>query len=167
MKYIMRFSLAFVAAVCLAQSPDVNQRLLEEMKGVRAALNRMVQLLETMEKTQVALLALQQVLGYESQLRTLQSQQSQFATQERDLSTRVAALEEAARTQEGGVDPGGLKVPGGVQDARSLAETQERLASAKRSLDEIRGRLKSVDQESAALRSRIEQQQKALEGARR
>ena len=159
---VLWLSVLLLPAFSFAQTPAANQQLVDEMKGIRASLARITQLLETLEKSQEATLVLQHILGCESQLRILQMQRSELAAQERDFSARAAALGKAAAMHEGGKTPDGSTVPGGAANSRDHTETREKLAEAKRSLAAVTTKLQSIDRDRAALDSRLEQLRNVL-----
>lgn len=163
----LRVLLILVPAAAFGQSSDTQLKLLEEMRGVRATLDRLVQLVEGMEKSQRATLALTQLQLYESQLRALQGQQERLTGQERDQSRQASSLSESARALESGVSATGLQVPGAGAEPAVRAEMSERVSTANRLLDETRSRKQAIDREISNLRARIGQLEKAVQDALR
>ena len=150
-------SAAFVIArgVCLAQTPDTNQKLLDELKAVRASLDRLVQLTEAVQKTEQAVLAFQQVQVYDSQLRALESQRDALSERETDLGGKTAALGASARAAQSGVGPNGAPV--GDADTGYRKVLDDRLSETTRLLYATREKQKVIEQQISALRSRIAQ----------
>jgi uncharacterized coiled-coil DUF342 family protein len=163
MRSVIGLLLAFPAAVCLAQTPDSNQRFLEELNGIRSALDRLAQAINSIGKQQDETLTLLRLMAYESQLRDLQSEQRDLAAQERECSGRVAALEATAHSQEGGASSGGVRLPATPPDSPQSSEIVEKLASARRTRDEIRARLESGRLSIIEIRGRVERARKALD----
>ncbi len=164
MRLAVGMCVTFLSAVCHGQTPDTNAKLLEEVRGVRATLNRLVQLMEAMEKSQRAVLALQQLQLYDAQLRALQSQKDQLGIQERELSGKASAIGDAARAAESGVGPTGAPVPEGAPSSAYREAVSQRLAATTRLLNETRARQQSVEREITTLRERMSHLEKAAGG---
>jgi predicted nucleic acid-binding Zn-ribbon protein len=147
-------------ASVLAQAPDSEQKVLAELKGIRATLSRLVELGEAADKSQRAAVALQQVQVYDNRLKTLRTEQSQLASQEWDLNKSAAALSASLHAVNAGIGANGLPLPEGVSNGSAGASIQEQSAAATRALQEVHERQRAVEQEIAALRSRIAEVEK-------
>ncbi|HTP32517.1 MAG TPA: hypothetical protein VMJ75_10115 [Candidatus Acidoferrales bacterium] len=155
MRWLITAALLIARGVCLAQTPDNDQKLLEELKAVRANLDRLVQLTEEVQKTQQALLAFQQVQAYDSQLRGLEAQRDALAEREADLSGKAAALGASARDALAGIGPNGAPV--GEMGSGHRKAVEDRLSETTRLLYATREKQQATERQISALRSRMTQ----------
>ncbi len=165
MRTLVSMLLVLVSAVCLAQTPDSNQRLLEEMKGVRTKLDRVVQLMEATQKTQRALLASQEIQSCNAQIAALQTQQGRMATEERNLSKTVSTLDHSAQMADAGIGPNGVARAEGERAPVNRNDVSERLSTATQLLGEIHARQQSAEAEIIRLRGRISRLEKIVDEA--
>ena len=141
--------------MCFAQPADIDQKLLEEIKAVRASLDRLVQLTEETQKTQQAALAFQQVQIYDSQLGALEAQRDALSERETDLSGKAGALGASARAAQSGAGPNGA--PAGEMDPRYRKVVEDELSATTRLLYATREKQQAMERQISALRSRITQ----------
>jgi hypothetical protein len=157
----IRFTMLLVAAVCFGQTAENNARTNgDDLKAIRASLERLVQLTQEIDKSQKAILALQQIQLYEFRLQALESRDDALAERESQLSARNVTLERAARDTASGIGPTGL--PGTSADSGLRKETADQLDANQRSLDTARAKKEQIEGEIASLRARIESLQKTL-----
>lgn len=146
--------------LCLAQTQDVatNQKILDELRSIRASLERL-------EKGQRALLALARIQADGSQLTALEAQRQRLAAEERDLEKEIAA---ATRTMAAPtpmmMNPDGTSQPAEPIDTGPL---RARLNQASSSLKEVQRAREKLDQEIAWLKGRIAAAEKLIEDALR
>jgi hypothetical protein len=152
---LVGFSL--VTVLGLAQTADslTNQKVLEELKGVRATLARIMEVLEKGQRAQLLLARLQ---IDEGRVVALEGQRIQLTAQERELEKELAEAASLARAEESGLI---RTAPG----APSTAATRQDQATRK--LDEVRRARRTVDQALTTLRNRIATTEKSLEEALR
>ena len=174
MRFAYGFSLLLVLAVgltqvgggntrvALAQTPDVNQSVLAELKGIHATLGRLVEMTEALEKDQRAALAVQQVQVYDNRMKTLQAQRSQLAAREADLNRTVTALAASLGASDTVMGPNGLPVPE-TSDTSHRAAMSEQLATATGTLQAVREKQQSLEQEIAAVQDRISRLDKLVD----
>jgi hypothetical protein len=139
-------------------SDPVQQAVIEQLKGVVAALERL-------EKSNNLLIVLNRIQIDESRLATLEAQRQGLLTQEKVLTEEISssAPSRDAPSSVGRlvqVGPGGDPVVG-----RDTGST--RYADATRKLDEVRRNLRSVEQSITTLRGRVAAWEKRLEEAER
>jgi hypothetical protein len=149
------------SSAALAQASDSDQKVLVELKGIRATLSRLVELGEAADKNQRAAVALQQVQVYDNRLMTLRTEQNQLASREWDLNRSAAALSASLFTVNAGIGANGLPLPEG-SNAPGGAALQEQSAAATRALQEVHERQRALEQEIAVLRSRIAELEKLV-----
>jgi hypothetical protein len=148
----------FISAVSLAQTADTNPRSnTDDLKAIRASLERLVQLTQ-------ANLAVQQMQLYESRLQALETRDDVLNQRESDLSARSAELQRAVRDTESGASAA-TGVPGASSSPAVRTEIAAQLEANLRQLDSTRSRKKQIEREMASLRSRIESLQKDLVAA--
>ncbi len=90
------FALVFVSAACLAQTGETRVNS-DDLKAIRASLDRLVQLTQDVDKNQKAILAVQQMQLYESRLLALETRDDALGERETELSAQNSNLERAAR----------------------------------------------------------------------
>jgi len=133
-------------ALGLAQESVASQRVLDELKGIRASLERM-------EKGQAALIALMRVQFDEIKLTDLDAQRSRLTVQEQELGKEMAT---AARMTDG--PPAMVMSADGTSQPAAPADTsalKARAAQASSSLKEVQRARQAVDQEIARIKDRI------------
>ncbi|MBI4874969.1 MAG: hypothetical protein HY822_10095 [Acidobacteria bacterium] len=156
MAYRFVLPLAFLPAFCLAQTPPIaaSQSVLEELKGIRASLERL-------EKSQTALAALTRILIDQSRFVTLDAQRRQLSSEEESLKKQVEgasrALEAPAQVLVQSAD--GSVQPTVQADAGPL---RERLAQAASALREVQRARLPLEQEAVKLKDRIAAMEKHL-----
>lgn len=143
--------------LCLAQMPDTtaNQRVIDELKSIRAALERI-------EKTQHALLALTRLQFDETQLASLEAQRLRLAAQEAEANREIAKVSRVLDA------PPPLMISpedGSVKAAPrpDLSAEQARHSKATAALQEVESTRQSIDAQVTRLRSRIAAAEKLLE----
>ena len=147
-------------AIPLAQAQDVvtNQKVLDELKSIRASLERL-------EKSQKALLALTRIQFDQGQLTALEAQRQRLSAREQNLNNDVAA---AARILNGpapqihSVD--GTPPPLTQTDTGPL---KERLAQLSLALKEVQRERLALEPEITRLKGRIAAVEKLIEDALR
>jgi chromosome segregation ATPase len=160
-RFVCCVCFVFLSAIGAAQTTDTSQKLLEEMKGVRARLDRLVELLEALERSQRAMVVLQQAQRYDALLRTLEAQRETLTNQERDLAAQAANFQQAVRSIEA-ADANSAPAPGINTDPNYRNELTERLATVNRMLESTRSRLAGIEGEINAARARVAQANEAL-----
>ena len=154
-------SIAALPSLGLAQTPDAatNQRILGELKGVRASLERL-------EKSHKALLALTKLQMDESRVATLQERRSRLSAQERDLTEKIAAANRAeAASVTTSAQAGGGTPEAAAQAEANLARSFSEQAT--RTLKEVTRSREELEQEIARLKERISATEKLFEDAMR
>lgn len=160
-RFVCCVCFVFLSTIGSAQTADVSQKLLEEMKGVRARLDRLVELLEALERSQRAMVVLQQAQRYDALLRSLEAQRETLINQERDLVAQATNFQQAVRSMEA-ADANSAPAPGINPDPNYRNELTERLATVNRMLESTRSRLAGIEGEINAARARVAQANEAL-----
>ena len=145
------------ATACLAQTADLKN---DDLKAIRASLERLVQLTQDLDKNQTALLAVQQMELYELRLQVLENREDLLTDRERELSARTADLQRSFRDTDPSIGPTG--VPGKAPDPGVQKAMGEQLETAARLLESTRVKKQQVEREIADLSARLETLQKSL-----
>lgn len=167
MKLMLRLSfpwLAFLSApLCLSQTPEAlwQQKMLEELKSVRSAIERL-------ENGQLALLALVRIQLEEQRLAALEAQRAQLAVREGQLSQELTAADAALRSMTNGQQLPELESVTGASERITTAGVSPavtRHTEATQKLEQARRARQSLEESIAKLRARISALEKYLEGA--
>lgn len=159
-------------ALSLAQPAETisNQKLIGEMKEMRALLERLGQTVSTLERGQKGQLALSRIQIDEYRVATLEAQRLQLVTREQELSKEAAEAGAFSRTEESGGGQMLVAAPDGTTQivSRQAAGTATaRLTQANRSLERVRKSRVEIEQQIAVYRARIEKMEQYLEEAMR
>jgi hypothetical protein len=145
---------AVIPALCLAQVPDSagTQQLLDELKGIRASLERI-------EKAQKALLVVVRMQADSSQAAVLEEQRARLASREQELGRESSAAASP---------PMMMVVENGAERAApaSTADTT-RAAQIAAQLKEVSAARQKLDLEIARIRERLAAMDKLIEDALR
>jgi hypothetical protein len=157
-KMSMRTTLALslLPVFSLAQSTDTaNQRVIEELRGVRAML----------EKSQRVLVALVRIQIDESRLAALEAERQRLLTQEQGLSDEIDKAAVALRNEDNRQVPTFVQsVPGSEPVMRIEPHpARSRHAEATRRIQEVRGRKLNVEQSITGIKDRIAAWEKHLD----
>ena len=145
--------LLLLVALGRAQAPDSagSQKILEELKGVRAELARVTGLLEKSQRAQLLLGRLQVEA---SRMAVLEAEQVRLSAQEPGLEKEASSTAAVVRAEETGALP---TLPGAVSPSRNLA------AQARGKLEDSRRARQNAEQEIARLKNQIASIEKSLE----
>jgi hypothetical protein len=103
------FTLLFGSSVCFAQTAEPGARTNgDDLKMIRASLEKLVKLTEELNNTQRAILAMQEMQLYEFRMQALETRHDALMDQESKLSALTPSLERAAKDTESGIGPTGL-----------------------------------------------------------
>lgn len=150
----LRCAVAALWLACLARGEDNSQKVVEELRAIHAALDRLVQQVDGLGKTQQAILLLYQIQLDESRLAVLQTRDETMALQERDQGKAAGALA-AAQSANSAVTPAGLPITDPDAQAAAREEVSNRIASTNRLLDQTRAQRAAIQKQMDALRTRI------------
>lgn len=146
--------LTVLPALCLAQAPDPagTQQLLDELKGIRASMERI-------EKAQKALLVVVRMQADSSQAAVLEEQRARLASREQELSreSTAAASPPMVMVVENGAE---RTVPATAVDSGRSAQIAAQLK-------EVSAARQKLDQEIARIRERMAAVDKIIEEALR
>jgi len=132
------FAVVFLCVACFAQIGETRTNS-DDLKAIRASLDRLVQLTQDLDKSQKAILAIQQMQLYELKLQSLETRDNALGEREAELSAQNANLEKAARgIESGGISPTG--VPGTSTDSGLRKEATEQLDANRRLLASTRSK---------------------------
>ena len=149
--------LAF-SAFAFSQQPAgaTNQQLLDELKGIRNALERI-------EKSQQALIAIQRMSLDQAHLAALEEQRSKLLAQQRSLSTSVVV----SNRRTGKAAAAAITSADAESEHADTADNaaEARSAEASRRLDAVQRALSLNDQELNELKRRIADWEKILQGS--
>jgi hypothetical protein len=144
-----------VPALCLGQAdPVTSQKVLEELRGIRASLERI-------ERSERALLALLRLQGDQAELAAIEAKQARSIAREAELARQIADGKRAVsapaplvRTAEGTTEPAPRA------DDEPL---RARLAESEAALRETQARKRATEEEIARLRLRIAATEKLID----
>jgi hypothetical protein len=160
------FTLLFGSSVCFAQTAEPGARTNgDDLKMIRASLEKLVKLTEELNNTQRAILAMQEMQLYEFRMQALETRHDALMDQESKLSALTPSLERAAKDTESGIGPTGLAGTSSPPDSGIRRETAEQLDANLRALDSVRAKTQQIENEIAGLRARMENLHKALVAA--
>lgn len=165
MTYRLALLLSVLPAVGMTQARDLatDQKILAELKGVRAAL-------EKLEAGQKTLAALTRIQIDEGRIAHLEAQRLQLSAKEQELKKEVDRAAMTLRGVESGSATGPVQTATGRGESISsvdLGPLRARHSQAAQNAEETTRARQSIEQSIAVLRNRIAVMEKYLEGATR
>jgi hypothetical protein len=165
-RWAIRSAILFLSAACLAQTAEpASQINADDLKAIRADLDRLIQLTQELDKSQKAILAVQQIQMYQFRMQSLETRDDALAQRESQLSAHSATLERAAKDTQSGIGPTGVPGISAAPDSSLRREAAEQLDTNLRLLNGVRAKRQEIAHDLAALRTRIETLQKTLAAA--
>lgn len=158
-RYGVSAALVLGSAVCLAQTAEPSSKpASDDLKVIRASLDRLTLLTQELDKNQKIMVSLEQMQIYESRLGVLETRDDALTQQETELNSQVSTLQHAA---ESGVGPTGVAT-GPAPDTAGRTATSQLYDTAARKLEVVRSKKQQVEGEMTTLRARLSVLEKSL-----
>jgi len=144
--------------LCLAQSSGApQQQVIEELRSVRAALERL-------EKGQSILAALTRVQIDESRLATLEAERQRLLAEQQQITAEIDRIAPVVQQEVAANVPRLVQASPGAEPVLRSEPSPIRIRHgvATRRLEEIRTRLRTIEESAGALRQRIAAIEKSL-----